>query len=592
MRLRTHLFVAIASVAAVTVALVTWSVTASARRAFEVVDEERTAALMAQFRREFARERDEVGRRIDRIATSDEFRRAAPELASGDRAPHVQAAAPLAAAQDLDYLDLVADDGHVISSAHWPARFGYRHAWAIAAARQEAFLQLVEGPSGASLGIVAVRTVTTTAGRIYLAGGRALDREFLRSLALAPGMRAFLYRNVAPERSRDQLVDASGTIAHPGQLEPLIARVRDSGSDRTEVVEWPEGRERVEGIPLRGPAGVVLGVLLVGSSARQLDALIDRVRWSGVGFAVVGVLVAGALSYALATRVTRPVEQLAAGARSIAAGDWSAPIDVHASGEIAALADGFRDMTRQLIEQRERLVQAERVAAWRELARRLAHELKNPLFPLRLTVDNLQRAKTDHPQDFDEVFEESMGTLRTGLASLNAVIGRFSDFSRKPTPIFEERSPNEVVQNVLPLVAAQGNSGGERQWVAVSLDLDPDVGTIPLDAEQLGRAIHNLMLNAFDAMPAGGSMTIRTKRSPSVVTIEVTDTGAGLLDEERERLFTPYYTTKQHGTGLGLAIVQSIVSDHGGRVRVESSRGHGTTFFLELPVQRPGAALS
>ncbi len=595
MRLRTRLFALVAAVVTVTVALVTWTVSTSARRAFEAIDAQRTAALMAQFRREFSREGEEVARSVDRIASSDEFRRAANDLRGAtDYGEYVNVASPLAAAQGLDFLDIVSHQGYIISSAHWPARFGYRHPWATHGASEAgtgAFLQAVESPAGTSLGVIAVRRVGTAVDSVYLTGGRRLDREFLQSLALPDGMRALLYRNVDPEASCEQLIDASGGVSAIRQLEPLIARVRERGQETSEAIHWPVGREIIHGIPLKGRDAGIVGVLLVGSSSRELDALLQRIRLSGFGFAALGILIGGALSYAVAARVTRPVEQLAKGARTVAAGDWDAAIDVRATGEIEELATAFGEMTRQLVEHRERLVQAERVAAWRELARRLAHELKNPLFPLRLTIDNLQRAKAEHPLEFDEVFDECVATLRAGVTNLNSVIARFSDFAKMPTPVFEEVSPNQVVRQSLQLFQAQLEAPG-RPPITVTLDLDDAVGRIRLDADQFGRALQNLLLNAIDAMPAGGSITMRTRRRGDVVRLEVADTGEGLMEEERKRLFTPYFTTRQHGTGLGLAIVQSIITDHGGRIRVESQRGRGTTFHIELPASEQGASIS
>jgi nitrogen fixation/metabolism regulation signal transduction histidine kinase len=299
-----------------------------------------------------------------------------------------------------------------------------------------------------------------------------------------------------------------------------------------------------------------------------------------------------AVSYAVAARVTRPVEQLADAARAIAGGDWSVRAGVEASGEVEALANAFDTMTRQLVDQRERLLQAERVAAWRELARRLAHELKNPLFPLRITIDNLNRAKTLPPAEFDEVFTESMTTLATGLGNLDAVIGRFSDFARMPAPEFEEVSLNEIVQRTLGLFRAQFDASGRRGVpgrapITINTDLDPrlDPGVVAVraDPEQLGRVCQNLLLNAIDAMPAGGQLTVRTRGADGVARLDIADTGQGLTEEERKRLFTPYYTTKEHGTGLGLAIVQAVVADHAGRIWVESDPGRGTTFHIELP---------
>ena len=342
-------------------------------------------------------------------------------------------------------------------------------------------------------------------------------------------------------------------------------------------------------MPFHFPAGVerCSAYLLVGSSGSELAALVRQIRWSGVAFGALGLVFGFVLSFLVASRVTRPVEQLAVAARSVADGHWEVGLDhVRASGEIAALAEAFDTMTRELVDQRERLIQAERVAAWRELARRLAHELKNPLFPLRITLDNLQRARALPPGEFDEVFSESIATLATGLGNLNTVIGRFSDFSRMPAPDFAEVSPNALVQQCAALFQAQLEAPGSPP-IRVALELDPAAGTIRGDAEQLGRAIQNLLVNAIDAMPSGGDLAVRTSRANGIVHIELSDSGQGLTEEEARRLFTPYYTTKQHGTGLGLAIVQAIVADHAGKVWVESTPGRGARFHIALPVDGP-----
>ncbi len=592
MTLRTRLFALVGTAAAVTVVLVTWTVSASARRAFAGLDAQRTAALVAQFRREFDREGEQIAIRLDRIAAAEAVTRTAADVSRSktDYASYVNEASLLAAAQGLDFLDIVADDGRIMSSAQWPARFGYRHAWALQtegsrnAGAPGAFLQPVELPRELALGLVAVQSVKAGDRRVYLAGGRKLDEHFLRSLVLPSGMRALLYRNVEPEVSRQQLIDASGQVGQAVQLEPLIARVRQTGQEATERVEWPEGPETVTAIPLTGRNVTVLGVLLVGSSGRELEGLVNRIRWSGVGFGALGIVFGFMISYVVASRVTRPVEQLADAARAIARGNWKITLDdMPASGEVADLARAFETMTGQLVDQRERLVQAERVAAWRELARRLAHELKNPLFPLRITLDNLRRARPLPAAEFDEVFDESLTTMATGLANLNTVVGRFSDFSKMPAPDFATVVANELVRQSVQLFRAQLDAPG-RPPVTLVLELDEAAGSIRADAEQLGRALQNLLLNAIDVMPAGGQLTVRTRRLESAVRFDVADTGEGLTEEEQKRLFTPYYTTKQHGTGLGLAIVQSVVTDHGGKILVESEPGRGTTFHIDLPV--------
>jgi len=253
-------------------------------------------------------------------------------------------------------------------------------------------------------------------------------------------------------------------------------------------------------------------------------------------------------------------------------------VEVSSGDEIGQLAGAFNRMTQELVAQRERLVQAERVAAWRELARRLAHELKNPLFPLQITVENLQRAREKAPEQFEEVFREGTATLLAELANLKQIVGRFSDFAKMPAPQMQPVNFNGLVNETMKLFEAQF----ARAHVTPRAELDPGLPPVAADAEQMTRVLQNLVLNAIDAMPQGGALTVRTAAHNGGVRLEVSDTGQGLTREECDRLFTPYYTTKTHGTGLGLAIVQSVISDHQGRIWVESQPGKGTSFRIDL----------
>jgi two-component system nitrogen regulation sensor histidine kinase NtrY len=227
------------------------------------------------------------------------------------------------------------------------------------------------------------------------------------------------------------------------------------------------------------------------------------------------------------------------------------------------------------------------------VARRLAHELKNPLFPLQTTVENLQRAKAQNSDQFEDVFRESTGILISEIENLKKIVGRFSDFARMPQPELGPVNLNDVVRSIVKLFEAQFGAVG-RPPITPELHLEEGLPTIQADSTLLHRALENLVLNAMDAMPAGGVLMLRTthRDEDGEVHLEISDTGTGLTPEECERLFTPYYTTKLHGTGLGLAIVQSVVSDHGGRISVESETGVGTSFHIDLPVKPPSRSLS
>jgi two-component system nitrogen regulation sensor histidine kinase NtrY len=579
------------------VTLVAVGVSAYTRRAFELFDRQRADALVAQFRREYAQRGEEVAHRVQGIADAEATIRMAIDLnrPQADASQYYNDARGIAGTQQLDFLDIVADDGTLISSAEWPARFGYKNDWVTAEKdwnSQGAFLSRVEMPDNVDLGLLAVRTVRVGEKHFYLIGGQRLNQDFLATLVLPESMRAVLYRNLEQGFVPSELTDLHGQVAQADLFAPLITEVQRTRRELQKTInsgsESAANSESFDAIPLVGRGGDLLGVLLVGSSRQNLVQMLNFIRALALLVAG-GVILAGlVLGWWISARVTRPIEQLARGAREVAAGHWEARVEVHSRDEIGQLASAFNEMTRQLAEQRERLVQTERVAAWRELARRLAHELKNPLFPLQLTVENLQRAREHTSEQFDEVFFESTATLRAELENLKTIVSRFSDFAKMPAPEFEPVDLNESVRSVVKLFEPQLCAVG-RPPITPELYLDEKLARAQADPTLLRRALENLVLNSLDAMPAGGTLTVRTSQHNGSVCLDVTDTGAGLTPEECARLFTPYYTSKQHGTGLGLAIVQSVVSDHGGKIAVESAPGAGATFRIELPIEHPGS---
>ena len=363
----------------------------------------------------------------------------------------------------------------------------------------------------------------------------------------------------------------------------LIDQARNSGQQTSGILYLTPRREdsvSATAIPLKNTSGTVLAVLTVAISRGGLVAEQQQIRAIAYGVASGGILLAIIFSLWIAARVSRPVEELARAAEEVASGSWDTQVPVRGRDEVAVLARSFNHMTGELSNQRERLVQSERVAAWRELARRLAHELKNPLFPLQLTVENLVRARQLPAADFDEVFNESTQTLSMEIGNLKKIIGRFSDFSKMPKPELERIDAKDVVERARALYAI-----GDEEGPKIRVETEVDDRPMPLmvDPELLHRALSNLVLNAKDAMPEGGTITISAHPAGDAVELRVSDTGQGMTPEECERLFTPYYTTKQHGTGLGLAIVQSVVADHEGTIAVESHAGQGATFVITLP---------
>jgi signal transduction histidine kinase len=568
------------------VVVISASVWSTMQRSFERANDDRANAVAAQVRSEFQRRGDEVVRKVEAAAASESVQRIALEINRGaaDSGGYVSEARNLASQQHLDFLELVDHQGTILSSSQWQAKFGYPEpAIPSAIGSAGAFLKREELPNGSTLGLFAVRVAGVGEQPLYVIGGERLDQGFLSTLDIPAGTRVLLYQNLDANWNPKSLLDLNGPAAGADKIAPLVEQVRRSGQESRRVIRWTADSadaESFHAMPLTGPSQQLMGVLLVGSSRRPLVELQRQVLSTAMLVGGGGILVAVLASLWFAARITRPVVSLAEAARRVAAGDLYAKVDVESSDELGQLATAFNRMTEDLLQQKERTLQAERVAAWRELARRLAHELKNPLFPLQVTVENLIRAKEKAPEMFEEVFREGTSTLLAEVNNLKAIIGRFSEFARMPQPQRKPAQINEVVRSVLRVFQAQLR---EKSQVNVRTELESVLPEISADPELLHRALSNLITNAIDALPQGGEIIVQTKSFGNRVELSVSDTGSGLTQEECARLFTPYYTTKQHGTGLGLAIVQSVVSDHGGKISVESTKEKGTTFRIELP---------
>jgi len=595
MSFRTKLLLIVLLTIAASVSIVAYGVTHYTRAAFEEMDAERTEALVAQFNKEFAQRGEEIAHQVENISNAEVTLRMAIDLErpNADQSLYVRDANGAAQDHGLDFVEFVNSDGTLISSAQYPARVGYKNDWLTSSTawnESSAFLMREELPTDVALALSVVRTQPNVPKPFYIVGGRRLDKKFLESLVLPTGMRALIYSNLEPAFIPTALIAAKGDVDQPERFAPIVEQIQKQSRPLVRTIDWsrdPADAETFHAIPLTGRNNELLGVFLVGSSRRELVLLTDKIVKTaaavGAGALFVGLLIA----FWISARITRPVEELAAAAHEVATGRWDTHIEVRGRDEIGQLGAAFNDMTKTLASRKERLVQTERVAAWRELARRLAHELRNPLFPMQITIENMQRARQLDAKQFLEVFHESTATLKAELANLNSIVSRFSDFSKMPAPQFVRVNVNEALRNAVRLFEPQFNEVG-KPTITPELFLTEPLPEIDADPDLLHRAFQNLVLNALDAMPAGGTLTLKTSEHDGHVRIEVADTGKGLTPEECSRLFTPYYTTKLQGTGLGLAIVQSVVSDHHGTISVNSDEGRGTSFRIDLPQRQAG----
>jgi len=225
------------------------------------------------------------------------------------------------------------------------------------------------------------------------------------------------------------------------------------------------------------------------------------------------------------------------------------------------------------------LIRAQKVAAWREVARRLAHEIKNPLTPIQLSAERMRRHFSGAQPQAKALVEECTTTLVGEVESLKMLVDEFSQFARMPSP---RTVPTDLAQLIRETIALYN---GIFTDVTIDDIFAPDVPLVRVDVEQIRRVIINLVDNAIEAMNRRGRIVVETQldQANSLVRVVVADDGPGIPPAEREKLFLPYYSTKRRGSGLGLAIVRRIIAEHGGSIDVGDNVPTGTRFTIELP---------
>jgi len=316
-----------------------------------------------------------------------------------------------------------------------------------------------------------------------------------------------------------------------------------------------------------------------------------RARRSGVlilGLSVLAIGV-GLAVMAIAARTLRPIRTLTAGVSRIAQGDYTAQIGLKGEDEISQLAREFDSMARallereaQLREKQEALVRAEQLATVGRVSAQVAHEVRNPLSSIGLNVELLQDALERASFPAEEEATEARSLLAAMLREvdrLNEVTEQYLRLARVPTPHLEPEDLNAVLNRVLDFSAEEL----ERAGIRVERDLAPGLCRAQADEGQLRQVFLNLLRNSREAMEPGGVLTVRSREEDGMVEVRFQDSGRGVSPEVRERIFEPFFSTKERGTGLGLAVSRQIVQAHGGTIRCESSPGVGTTFVVRLP---------
>ncbi|MBN2738264.1 MAG: HAMP domain-containing protein [Spirochaetales bacterium] len=319
---------------------------------------------------------------------------------------------------------------------------------------------------------------------------------------------------------------------------------------------------------------------------RQLDQFKDEynivVIFFYFFFAFPIFLLSILISFLLIDEIIKPIVQLGEATKRVAEGDFSFRVLSRGHDDLAVLVDSFNLMVSELYSSRHKLLQTEKISTWQDIARRLAHEIKNPLTPIKLSAQRIVKKFEGNAPNFQNILENGIKAIIREVENLDSMLNEFGEFARLPQPKFQKVDIKKVIIEVTEMYQ---NLSTSVKFHVIQID---DNVQIFCDLTQIKQIFANLFKNAIQAMPDGGEIDIQgshvTKGALEYFRLQIHDTGYGIAEEDIPNIFVPYFTTKENGTGLGLAIVERIIFDHNGNIWVESEKGVGTTFYLDLPI--------
>jgi len=467
----------------------------------------------------------------------------------------------------LDLLTVLDDTGQTVSAGHWPERAGLNEPILSRLVESRPVSVSIAWPDGGKLVLLVARRIAVGDRRLVLVGGRVLE-------SLLP---ARFEKGVAWSFDFEEPVRKGGPFSDP----EVAGLGRSAGGPANVTTKQAAYARRI----LHGPNDEETGAVVVAVERQSIHAMLQEMRIAAL-FAGLLVTALGAVAGIwIAGRIDRPVRQLVRAVDAIGAGEADYAFPRATRDEFEELEQAFSRLQRSLERQRQRSVAAERIAAWREVARHVAHEVKNPLAPIRLTVENLIRARKEDPRLFDELFDEGAATILEEVEQLRQLVEEFSAFARLPRPEPARVDLHLLIDGVLELYAAEPG-------LEIRKEYDAEVSEFQLDSDQISRVFKNIIGNAVEALRdqepgRPRRIDLRTWLEPDMVVVEVADSGPGLSTEARERIFQPYFTTKRQGTGLGMAISQRIVTEHGGLLAAENRSAGGACLSIRLPRSVP-----
>ncbi|MGD0036850.1 MAG: ATP-binding protein [Bacteroidota bacterium] len=407
---------------------------------------------------------------------------------------------------------------------------------------------------------------------------KGIGDDFCESLAAEYGIDFSIYRGATIQASsRSELYRAS--LLDVRLNGKVFASIVLNGRTQVLANEKIGSVEYVVGYSPLLINGRIVGIIAIPTLNKQRDIEAEISQQNAYVFGVYAFIFGFALAGGgiLALRFARPLHNLTGAVKDVAEGNLDINVSVTSRDEIGILAQSFNDMISKLRTSRDELAKHERENAWKEMAKQVAHEIRNPLTPMKLSIQHLRQAFKDQAPEREEILQRVTQTVIDQIEALSRIAAEFSHFAKMPERRFERVSIDDLLKETINLFR-------EVQGVSFIDQLAcPNVKAIA-DSDQLRGVFINIIRNAIQAIEKAGTITIKTSQEGRMCLIIISDTGLGIPEEIRSKIFEPNFSTKSEGMGIGLAIAKRVIEDHGGKITCQSDRRKGTAFEIRLPI--------
>lgn len=511
----------------------------------EYVDRRAASDNLSQYRRFIDIYKKEFRSKVEELAGSGSINRAVLLIKSG-RSAEIDISA---ASGGFDFLEILNDRLIVLASSHRPGLLGSKihNKTSLKQFDTSGFMETTEYDiSGRH---AAIAYLLATEDNILLYAGRYIDSDLTGMLSsiMSADVRLVFESTGLPEQADFNLMDREELYETDGKMYSLLMGGRDAGYYLT--AEFRSGAEK----PIVSSLLKVTGVVTL-----------------------VSVLIALLMGWYITGKAKKEIDNLIVATSRVAKGDFSTPVMAYEEGEFSQLADSISQMMTDLKRLQRELATSEKIAAWKTIGQKVAHEIKNPLTPITISIDDLRRSYLENLPDFDKTLKETTATIRSEIDRLVQLLDRFVSFARMDAPMITKIRPQVLIEDITALYQREIDSG------RLSVTNNSNRGIFKLDPGAIKQVLLNLIKNSFETS-TDTVVRLEICDVNSGIEIKVEDDGPGFNPEILQNRFQPYVSTKEDGSGLGLVICQRIVHDHGGSIDLYNRSEGGAGVIIKLP---------